>query len=81
MDAFNQGPADLVVIVPLTTTDRGIPLHVPVVPPEGGLRVPSFAMCENVRSVARERLVRRLGAVSQGTMTTAADRLRILLNL
>ncbi|MGI6209653.1 MAG: type II toxin-antitoxin system PemK/MazF family toxin [Anaerolineae bacterium] len=37
-DAFNQGPAGLVVVLPITTTERGIPLHVPVNPPEGGVR-------------------------------------------
>ena len=34
-DAFNHGPAELVVILPLTTRARGIPLHVAVNPPEG----------------------------------------------
>lgn len=42
-DAFNHGPADLVFVLPLTRTDRGIPIHVPVNPPEGALRLPALS--------------------------------------
>jgi mRNA interferase MazF len=37
-DLFDQGPAGLVVVLPMTTTWRRIPLHVSVEPPEGGVR-------------------------------------------
>ncbi len=80
-DLFNAGPAGLVVIVPLTTRDRGIPLHVPVQPPEGGLRDRSFVKCEDVRSVDVRRLARRLGIVSPETVGQVEDRLRTLLDL
>lgn len=43
--AFNQGPADLVVVLPATSVAKGIPLHVPVSSPEGGVRQPSFIKC------------------------------------
>jgi mRNA interferase MazF len=80
-DAFNHGPAGLVVLLPLTTRARGIPLHVSVEPPEGGVREPSFVKCEDVRSVSKERLSERWGFVSRQTMTLVEDRLRILLSL
>ncbi len=35
-DIFNQGPAQLVMMIPLTTTARNIPLHVEIKPPAGG---------------------------------------------
>lgn len=35
-DLFNNGPAGLVMIVPLTTRARNIPTHVAVTPPEAG---------------------------------------------
>lgn len=60
---------------------RGIPLHVPISPPEGGVRERSYIMCENIRSVASERLVERWGTVLRATMATVEDRLRILLGL
>jgi mRNA interferase MazF len=80
-DEFNQGPAGLVIVVPMTTTGRGIPLHVSVDPPEGGIDRRSFIKCEDVRSVSEQRLVRRLGIVSPDTLSLVADRLRIVLEL
>jgi mRNA interferase MazF len=81
VDTFNQGPAGLVVVLPMTTTARGIPLHVAVDPPEGGVRHRSYVKCEDSRSVAVERLVARWGALSARTLATIEDRLRILLQL
>lgn len=80
-DPFNSGPAGLVVVVPLTTRYRGVPLHISVSPPEGGLRQQSHIKCEDVRSVSVERLVERWGAVAPRTLKLVEDRLRILLEL
>ena len=80
-DTFNHGPAGLVVVLPITSRDKGIVLHVPVAPPEGGLTLPSYVKTEDVRSVARERLTRRLGQVSAATMVRIVDHLRILLDI
>ena len=81
VDLFNQGPAELVVVLPMTTKAKGIPFHVEVNPPEGGLRERSFIKCEDVRSVSKERLFRRWGSVSAVTLAAVEDRLRILLGL
>lgn len=81
VDLFNQGPAGLVVVLPLTTRKKGIPFHVEVTPPEGGLKEPSLVKCEDIRSVSKERLAQRWGAVFPGTLMEIEDRLRILLNL
>ena len=81
VDTFNRGAAGLVVVLPITTMARGIPFHVPLIPPEGGVRRPSFIKCEDVRSISRERLIAPWGSVSGNTMNTVDDRLRILLDL
>lgn len=81
VDEFNHGPADLVIVLPVTSRDKGIPLHVKVVPPEGGVKVPSFAKCEDVRSISKDRLQRPLGRVSPATLEAAEDCLRTLLRL
>ena len=81
VDAFNQGPADLVVVLPVTSVAKGVPFHVPVPPPEDGVRQPSFIKCEDVRSVSRSRLRERWGTVGAQTMTAVEDRLRILMGL
>jgi mRNA interferase MazF len=80
-DRFNHGPAGLVVVVPLTSREKRIPLHVPIEPPEGGLRARGFAKPEDIRSVALERLSRRRGAVSPRTLELVESRLRVLLDL
>jgi len=81
VDLFNQGPAGLVIVIPITTKEKGIPLHVEIKAPEGGLTKRSFIKCEDLRSVSRERLVQRLGQVNRSTLDAVEDRLRILLNL
>lgn len=79
VDSFNQGPAGLVVVLPITSRPKGMPLHVAVSPPEGGLSLPSFVKCEDIRSISTDRLIARLGAVGAPTMALVEDRLRILL--
>ncbi len=81
VDTFNQGPADLVIVAPLTTTDRGIPLHVAIQPPEGGVRTRSIIQCDHIRSISRQRLSECWGRVSSDTMEAVAERLRIVLGL
>jgi mRNA interferase MazF len=81
VDPFNQGPAELLVLLPLTSVAKGIPFHVEINPPEGGVKAKSFVKCEDIRSVAKERLSRRWGKVSETTLAAVEDRLRILLGL
>jgi mRNA interferase MazF len=80
-DRFTQGPAELVVIIPITSKGKGIPWHVKIDPPEGGLKTSSHAMCEMIRSVSRNRLSRRYGQVSDATLKQIEQRLRILLEV
>jgi mRNA interferase MazF len=81
VDFFNAGPAELVVVLPLTSTQRDIPLHVNVNKGDGGTRKDSVILCEAIRSVSTDRLVSRWGVLSQGVMADVEDRLRILLGL
>ena len=81
VELFNAGPSDLVVVVPVTRTDRGIRWHVPVRQPEGGLTSLSFIKCEDVRSISKSRLARYRGRVSPRVLGEVEDRIRILLGL
>ncbi len=81
VDLFNHGAAELVVVIPITSKAKGIPLHVEIEPPEGGLTLTSFVKCEDVRSISTSRLAKRLGKVSPQTMDVVEDRLRVLLGL
>jgi mRNA interferase MazF len=81
-DPFNQGRSRLVVVVPFTSRRRGLPVHVEVRPPDGGLREVSFAMCEQVRSLAVDRLgPQPFGRVPAVVLSAVGDRLRLLLDL
>lgn len=80
-DLFNESPADLVVILPITSQAKGVRSHLPIRPPEGGIRRLSFIKCEDIRSIAKERLSKRWGSVSRQTMDAVADCLRILLEI
>jgi mRNA interferase MazF len=80
-DALNSGPRELVIVIPVTGTARGLPSHVAVTPPEGGLTKPSVIMIEQVRSISKDRLGRRYGRVTSATMNQVDRLLRIVLCL
>lgn len=81
-DRFNRSASGLVVIVPLTSVNRGIPWHVRVAPVDGGVRQESWAMVDQLRTVSRDRLVGDpWGRVSPAVMAAIEERLRLLLGL
>ena len=80
-DIFNRGQAHLAVLVPMTTRERRVRFHVPVNPPEGGLRARSFVMCEALRSMSNERLVERWGTLTEATVARIEQMLRDLMEL
>jgi mRNA interferase MazF len=80
-DLFNTGRSGLVIAIPFTTREKRITYHFRVEPPEGGLTYTSFAKCEDIRSISKERLSQRQGAVTQETMDAVQYRIRRLLSL
>ena len=80
-DYFNQGFAEIVFAVPITSKSKNIRSHISVFPPEGGLTMTSFIMCEAMRSISKERLEKHLGSVSSATLHEVEDTLKILLDL
>lgn len=60
---------DLVIVLPLTSVDRGWPHHVPVTGDRVNLAKPSFAMTEQPRTISRERIARRAGLADARTLT------------
>ena len=81
VDFFNAGPADLPVVLPLTSTLRDIPLHVKIDKGDGGVRKESVILCEAIRSISKDRLVSKWGTLSREALAEVEDRLRILLDL
>jgi mRNA interferase MazF len=81
VDAFNASPADLVTVLPITSKARRLRSRVEVRPPEGGLKVASYVIGEQVRTISKARLRRRLGAIKPSTMADVEDIVRVLLGL
>lgn len=80
-DAYNRGPAQLLLVLPITSKQRGVLYHVSLEPPDGGLSVASDILCDAIRSVSRARIGRPLGTVSSPKMALVEDRLRMIQGL
>lgn len=81
-DELNRSVRDLIVVLPISGTIRGFPTHVEIAPPEAGLDKPSAVMGEQIRSISRERFIRRRGVVaSDEIIPQAEDILRGILEL
>jgi len=80
-DALNEGPAGVVLVVPVTSTRRDLPSHVEIEPGESGLDQLSFAKCEDVKSISERRLLDRLGVVELEPLFEIGQVLRYLLEL
>jgi len=80
-DALNDGPAGVVLVVPLTSTRRDLGSHVEIDSAGSGLDHPSHAKCEDLKSISERRLVRWLGQAGPGPMFEIAKVLRYLLEL
>jgi len=81
VDRLNRSRTGLIVACPLTRSEAPRLVHVRIEPPEANLIAPSFVLIEHVRSLAVERLGRRIGRVRPATAAAIDDQLRRLLGL
>lgn len=80
-DPLNDSRAGVVVVVPITTSHRDLPSHVEIDSASSGLDQVSYAKCEDIKSTSEQRLVGRLGAVSDEATFQIERSLRFLLEL
>jgi mRNA interferase MazF len=84
-DAFNSGLTGLIMVVPLTSKvakSKNIPAHIPIVPPEGGVKTPSVLLCDQLRTISKDRLGKNAwGRVHAATLESVEGVLRMLLAL
>lgn len=79
-DTFGTG-FPFVIVTPLTTTPRGLSLHVEVeATQDTGIDHTSYVQCELIRSINRKRLVRRLGNIGPDASSQVATIIKTLLN-
>ena len=58
-DLHCRFPIDMIVVVPLTTRDRGLTHHVSISSNESGLKQPSWARTEDITAISTKRLISR----------------------
>jgi mRNA interferase MazF len=80
-DRLNESRAGVVIVVPTTTTHRGLPSHIEIEPDGSGLDEISYAKCEEVKSISEQRLIARLGAVTDAVTFGIGRALRFLLDI
>ena len=78
-DDFNNLGAGLVIVAPLTTSQRGYPSRIRVRSGESGLRDTSWAAVEHVRSLSVLRLREYRGSVDHVVLTEVERVLDLLL--
>lgn len=80
-DALNEGPAGVLMVVPCTTANRGLPSHIEIDLDDSGLDEVTYAKCEDLKSISERRLVARLGSVGPDVTFQIGRALRFLLDL
>lgn len=76
--------APIVIVLPLTSREnkrRLYPTHFVLRAGDSGLSKDSVVLCEQVRTISKVRLVKRIGAVTPTRMVEISDTLKIALDL
>ena len=82
-DAANSNPGyPNTIVLAVSTKGKPVPFHVALKPNHrNGLAEASFVKCEQVLTVAKERLVRKLGAIGEGELQQINRALRLVLEV
>jgi mRNA interferase MazF len=80
VDTFNAS-ARIATVLPITSKLHSLRTRVEVKPPEGGLTLTSYVICEQPRTISDIRFKKALGVVSPATMGHVSDIVRMLLGL
>jgi mRNA interferase MazF len=81
-DIANRHSAITIVAAITSQFDQTLyPTEVLIRPPEGGLREPSVALLNQIRSIDKQRLARRLGNLKPETMERVDRAIKISMGL
>jgi len=80
-DPLNEGPAGVIIVVPIIRAQRGLPSHIEIEPGSSGLDDISYAKCEDLKSISDRRLISRLGSTEPDVMFHVGRALTLLLDL
>jgi mRNA interferase MazF len=79
--ANRWSPVTIVAAISSRPDKPAYPVDVPVDPPEGSLNAPSVVLLNQIRSIDRRRLVKRVGRLRPDTMKLVNRALQISLGL
>ena len=79
-DNFNQGPAELLIVLPITSKNKNQPLHIEILPQQSGLHEISYIKCEDIKSISKERCIKRIGKASNIILKDCEHILKLLLS-
>jgi mRNA interferase MazF len=65
---FNFGLSGLVIVIPMTSKGKGIDCHVRMDPPNGGISKTSFILCDQIRSISKDRLKNKIGKLNDNSL-------------
>ena len=81
-DILNDAlPVLTVAAITSRKADRLFPTEVPLTPPDGGLGKPGKILLYQVRTLAKHRIAKRLGALNPATLAAVDEALRLALDL
>lgn len=82
-DAANSNPGyPNTIVLAISTKGKPVPFHVPLQPNSvNGLTEVSFVKCEQVLTVSKERLARKLGIIGEGELQQIKRAVRLVLEV
>jgi mRNA interferase MazF len=80
-DILNNGPGELVVVVPVTSANYGLRSHVEIAAGISGLEHTSYARCDQLRAISTKRIGVRRGDVAAEETRLIDQALRFILDV
>lgn len=75
-DLFNESGAELVTVLPITSTERRYKTRIALRPPEGGVKKPCWIIGEQIRTISIRRLIECWGNVNPRTLDAVVNVIR-----
>jgi mRNA interferase MazF len=74
---LNRSAAEMVIVLPITSKDKGIPSHIEI--NYDFLKITSFIKVEDIRAISTKRLIKKLGEVDETVIMKVEQILQLLL--
>lgn len=82
-DAANLNPSyPNTIVVTVSTKGKAVPFHVRLDPSaDNGLRAVSYVKCEQVLTIAKDRLSRRIGHLAAADLTRVVEAVKLVMDM